>query len=325
MKRIVFILLLAILSIVCILKMNEQYDELARYPHVLSESQRKIVLEHLTMDEINYLVSQKIEPDQFLPYIQDEQFILKNTLWYDLAMQTRKGEHSEVISFINQYRQRFTYENLGEYLKYYTYDELMRFCDNEAYLSLCKKVNDPYLVLQENETLFTYEPTHLVEMKELPFSDQLPLSKHYLKENVIVHLQELLTQAKESNDLKYGNLEIVCGYLSYDQQLSLLEEEHELLKDIELQAGGQSELQLGYSVLLTFNEETIKDEEECDKAKQDAFTYLKNQCAKHGFTLRNIYDDQWIEIRYVGMDIAMELYEQKLSLEEIDLEKFNKK
>ena len=90
MKRIAFILVLLVLCVLCIYKMNEQYDELARYPHVLNEAQRTLVLDKLDADEINYLVSQKIEPEQFLPYLEQEDFILRNTLWYDLAMNTQK-------------------------------------------------------------------------------------------------------------------------------------------------------------------------------------------------------------------------------------------
>ncbi len=322
MKRIAFILVLLILCVVCIYKMNEQYDELARYPHVLNEAQRTLVLDKLDTDEINYLVSQKIEPEQFLPYLEQEDFILRNTLWYDLAMNTQKTEVKEVITFINQYRDKIAYEHLEAYLTHYSYNELMRFFDMEQTLSLCVNPKDPYLVIGEQESIFTYEPKGLVLLKDLKVSDKLPLKKHYLRENVIPHLKTLLKNAKQSNNLTNGNLEVICGYLSYEQQLSLLEDHHPIMEQVKLQAGGQSELQLGYSVLISFKEEKKLSKEKNERAYQDALSYLKDQCAKHGFTIRNIYEKRLIELRYVGLDLAMALQEQKLTLEEIDLTKF---
>ena len=299
--------------------MNEQYDELARYPHTLSEEQRTLVLEKLDMDAINYLVSQKIEPEQFLPYLEQEDFILRNTIWYDLAMKTQKTDVKEMMTFINQYRNRLTLEHLESYLKNYSYNELMRFFDSENTLTLCETPTDPYLIIEEQESVFTYEPKSLVLINGVKTSNKLPFPKHYLRENVIVHLKDLLKNAKESNKLENGNLELVCGYLSYEQQLSLLEENHPLMKQLEIQNGGQSELQLGYSVLLSFNEEKVEKDKK-EHAYQDVIIYLKDQCAKHGFTIRNIYEkEQMIEIRYVGLDLAMELQEQKLTLEEIEI------
>ena len=75
--------------------MNQHYDELARYPHELSEEERSLVLSHLSTEQINYLVSQKIEPEQFLPFIDIKDFELNNTLWYDVAYQTQKPSHTE--------------------------------------------------------------------------------------------------------------------------------------------------------------------------------------------------------------------------------------
>lgn len=323
MKRILFILILVILSIFCLVKMNEQYDELARYPHVLSEEERTLVLEKLNMDEINYLVSQKIKPEQFLPYLQEENFILKNTLWYDLALKTQTDDVKDVIDFINQYRNKIAYENLEAYLTHYSYNELMRFFDSEASLELCTNPSDPYLVLKENETLFTYEPRALTLIDQLPLAKDTPIRKFYLRENVISHLVDLLKNAKESNQLNYGNLQLVSSYLSYDQQLALLEANHDLMKKLELQYGGQSELQLGYSVILSFKEDKLKKEEK-EEAYQKVVGYLKDQCAKHGFVIRKIYQEKLIELRYVSADLAMELQTQKLTLDEIDINEFIK-
>ena len=114
LKRSVFVILLIALFSGCFYIMNQHYDELARYPHELSEEERKLVLSHLSTEQINYLVSQKIEPKQFLPFIEIKDFELNNTLWYDVAYQTQKPSHTEsdqevkeyIVSFINRYRAR---------------------------------------------------------------------------------------------------------------------------------------------------------------------------------------------------------------------------
>ena len=116
LKRSVFVILLIALFSGCFYIMNQHYDELARYPHELSEEERKLVLSHLSTEQINYLVSQKIEPKQFLPFIEIKDFELNNTLWYDVAYQTeavawrvtrRLRIHRELI---NRYRARMEYQ-----------------------------------------------------------------------------------------------------------------------------------------------------------------------------------------------------------------------
>ena len=68
-KRMLFIIVLIALFGGCFYAMNQHYDELARYPYELTQKQRDIVLEHLDTEQINYLLAQKIEPDEFLPFI----------------------------------------------------------------------------------------------------------------------------------------------------------------------------------------------------------------------------------------------------------------
>ena len=45
-KRTIFVLSLIVLFVFCLWKMNEHYDELARYPYELTDEQRNLVLEH---------------------------------------------------------------------------------------------------------------------------------------------------------------------------------------------------------------------------------------------------------------------------------------
>ena len=53
LKRSVFVILLIALFSGCFYIMNQHYNELARYPHELSEEERKLVLSHLSTEQIN--------------------------------------------------------------------------------------------------------------------------------------------------------------------------------------------------------------------------------------------------------------------------------
>ena len=53
LKRSVFVILLIALFSGCFYIMNQHYDELARYPHELSEEERSLVLSHLSTEQIN--------------------------------------------------------------------------------------------------------------------------------------------------------------------------------------------------------------------------------------------------------------------------------
>ena len=66
LSRLLLIVICACVAGACILKMNETYDPLARYSYG-SEEDRQIILKYLDEDDIDYLITQKIRPEQFLP------------------------------------------------------------------------------------------------------------------------------------------------------------------------------------------------------------------------------------------------------------------
>ena len=150
---------------------------------------KRQVLSHLSTEQINYLVSQKIEPEQFLPFIDIKDFELNNTLWYDVAYQTQKPSHTEsdqavkeyIVSFINRYRSRMEYGQLHDLLTNYSYNVLTRFFDegdpNIENARLIAQPDDPYLVLSGKNTLYTYEPKNLVSINDLPHACLLYTSR----------------------------------------------------------------------------------------------------------------------------------------------------
>lgn len=352
LKRLLFIGALIALFISCLYMMNQQYDELARYPHELNEEERSLVLERLSVDDINYLVAQKIEPDQFLPYITCDGFELNNTLWYDVAFQTQEEDKTYIVSFINRYKERMEYRFLQDLLTNYSYNVLTRFFDEgDGYLANPRLVVDPqnqFTLLKSNETLYTYEPHDLEIVNDLPHESITSSNDIILHANVADSLRDLMKAAEEINGIAFGDMHITTGYLSYENQILLYNqalEEHG--KDVGLywDMPGRNEEQLGYTVHLALNEAKSDDgEEESEKEEtpsenQDAVDtrsdeekeqtiWLKDNAYKYGFIIR--YPKQKEDItkktyqpftlRYVGTTLAKQLHDKGQVLEEANLE-----
>lgn len=368
LKRSVFVILLIALFSGCFYIMNQHYDELARYPHELSEEERKLVLSHLSTEQINYLVSQKIEPKQFLPFIEIKDFELNNTLWYDVAYQTQKPSHTEsdqevkeyIVSFINRYRARMEYQELHDLLMNYTYNVLTRFFDegdsNIENAHLIAKPNDPYLVLGGKNTLYTYEPKDLVSINDLPHASLVPQANDItIKKEVVKPLKELMAAAGEVNQKENGDMKVIAGYISYEDQMKLFEKAKLVYGEEVLQHWdypGQSEFQLGYTVRLLPNGLTTEFDEkkESDKDKdagkkeeakssdkkekknpseeeRDQEIWLKDNAYKFGFIIR--YPKQKEDatgkryqpytLRYVGKEIAKKLHDEGYVLDEVNI------
>lgn len=340
--------------------MNQHYDELARYPYELSKDEREIVLNNLTNEDINYLVSQKIEPSQFLPYIEIKDFVLENTLWYDLAYQTQKPKHIDddeaikeyIVSFVNRYRNNLEYNELEAMLSNYSYNVLTRFFDEKDYYvndaKLIADPTNPYLVIKNKETIYTYVPSDLVSINDLPHDSIVPNSNDItIKKNVVKPLKELLTAAKEINQKKYGGLKVIAGFISYEDQVSLYEEAQNIYGDSVLEYWdypGQSEFQLGYTVRLlpegaTTEFDQNEDDEATDKEAEEENEklmeemrnqeiWLKDNAYKYGFIIR--YPKQKEEVtgkkyqpftlRYVGEEVAKKLHDLDVAIDEVDVQ-----
>lgn len=334
MKRFLFIASLIVLFGFCFYKMNQHYDELARYPYhaELSEKERTVILEHLDAEGINYLVTQKIKPDQFLPYLQIEGFDLNNTLWYDKASKTREEDTTYIINFINKYRERMEYGQLDTLLKHYSYNVLTRFFD-EGYpyrenVSLIADPADRFALIGKEHTLYTYEPSQLTAISHLPHENIVDGSNDImLKKEVVEPLESLLAAAKEINQKDYGDMTVIIGYLSYEDQISLLDSmKKQYGKEFESNWDypGQSEYQLGYSVTLKANEGKEKTTNTSEEKEQA--TWLKENAYKYGFVVRYPKQKEKIDgklyqpytLRYVGKEWAKRMYDEEKVMEEMD-------
>lgn len=354
-KRGLFIVSLIALFISCFVIMNQYFDELARYPYDLTDSERETVLTHLDAEEINFLVSQKIKPEQFLPFLKTPGFDLNNTLWYTTAYQTQiptKKDTEEknkeyIVRFINRYHDQLTYPMLKDVLTNYTYNVLTRFFDEkDVYLPNAQLIATPskrYTWIKEKQTLFTYEPKDLVAINDLPHQSLVQGANDILiKKEVVKPLQELCSVAKEINQKTCGDMRIVAGYIPYENQITIYEKGKELYGDkvsSYWDVPGRSEYQLGYSVQLLPNEikpdiETKKNEQTqtLGEKEREQEIWLKDNAYKYGFVIRfpkgkeymtgKIY--QPYTLRYVGKEMAKKIHDDNLVLEEVNVQEFEK-
>lgn len=338
LKRTLFLVSLLVLFVICFFKMNEHYDELARYPYELNEEERSLVLKHMDTEEIDFLVSQKIEPSQFLPYIDIEGFQVENTLWYDKAYHARKEDKSYIVSFINKYRSNLQYTTLDSLLKTYSYNVLTRYFDEgDGYQSESILVPDPSMkleVLKNKETFYTYEPDNLVNVSGVPVKNK----NIKIKKEVLQPLQKMAKDAKEINNKTFGDMEVTAGYISYENQVSLYEEAVKKYKDEALSYTdypGRNEAQLGYTIeLLPKEDSKNKNKEETKKEEQEQAIWLKDNAYKYGFVIR--YPKQKEDVthkayqpyilRYVGEECAKYMHDKGIVMEELiekDIEEFS--
>lgn len=343
LKRGLFLLALLILFGGCFYVMNQHYDELARYPFELNEKERAIVLDKFDTEQINYLVTQKIEPQQFLPFIKEEEFQLENTLWYTRAMDSRKEEPTYIVNFINKYRDRMDYASLQDLLKNYSYNVLTRFYDegyeyaSEGEVSLIADPTYRYTLLDETHTVYTYEPSDLVAITSLPHDSIVDNANDIMiKKEVVKPLESLMKAAKDINQKDYGDMTITTGYLSYEDQVSLMSSMQKKYpgKDFLLHWDypGQSEYQLGYTITLAPNTTSEEDKDKKEEADKEQATWIKENAYKYGFVVRYPKQKESIThklyqpftLRYVGKEMAKHMYDQEKAMEEVNFEIFEK-
>lgn len=349
-KRILFIGSLLVLFGICFTIMNRHYDELARYPYVTNEN-RDIILEHLSNDDINYMISQQLKPEQFLPYIETEGFILRNTLWYNRAKEIRSASNEKIVAFINDFKDHLDYAGLETLLKAYSYDTLRTFYEEENdYIQNAAIVNDPAALLtliEEEETLYTYKPKKLVSVADLPHVSLVD-GKSDIKvlDEVSKPLHQLCKDISGVNNKTCGNLIITAGYISYEDQMPIYESMMLKYGKDEFRRywdyPGQSEYQLG--TLIRFQpvgRETSKvddellgaqdEQKESDKEESEdsrLAKWLADNAYKYGFVVRYPKDKEAITkklyqpftLRYVGKEVAEILHQNQQALNEYQIE-----
>lgn len=179
-------------------------------------------------------------------------------------------------------------------------------------------VNEDYTILvnKTNVLRSDYTPKNLVKLN-IEFLSDTSNESRCMEKKAADSLEDLVTTAKKENIILIGS----SAYRSYKSQLRILKEETDKkgvdYADKYVAKPGQSEHQSGLAVDVTNRVRCF------DKTSKEA-QWLANNAYKFGFILRypdgkediTGYNYEPWHIRYVGKDIAKEIYMKNITLEE---------
>ena len=188
-----------------------------------------------------------------------------------------------------------------------------------------KVVTDPkdiaVVVNKQRALPDTYIPTDLVE-PQIPFTFKAKVEKRMLRSIAATALEKLVAGAEKDNIHLFG----VSGYRSYATQRSVFGGNVHGKGTVEANkvsaVPGQSEHQTGLAIDLTNNVPADQLVESFGDSKEGI--WLAIHAADYGFIIRYLKGKESItgyayepwHIRYVGLDIAEDVYARKITLEQ---------
>ena len=189
--RIALLLTLVILFVLCYIKLNEQYDPLSRYPYV-TEDNKEVILAYMDDDDIDYMVNQQIKPEEYMDFIEIEGFDIHQTRSYQIAKKTQEADLAYIVNFVNKYHTHFRRNELSTLLTHYSYLDLTTFYENEQLLNenvlLVSDPSDFKVLLTENESVYKYQPSNIVDMDDIQVSEKMVKD---LEEMILIEDTEL--------------------------------------------------------------------------------------------------------------------------------------
>lgn len=314
LKRVTLIVCLIIYSLVCFQMMNTKYDPLARYQYTTVEN-RDVIVDNMSQDDINYIIEQKIKPEQFMDFITLDGFVAKNILFYDTCKKAGVTDNNYIIWFVNKFRDKFelaTFENLvfaygcnmlgAFYEGGYPYLEDVTLETNPAAIDT---------VIKSDETLYKYVPTNLVAIDNsvVPYIASGASDVIYIKAEMVEDLRKMCTALASTNNKTAGGLILTSGYVSYSEQVALYEnaivkhgiDHFQKFEDYP----GQSIKQLGYTVSFTIaglDEKQILASDQVKWLHANAKTYGFELCYPEGKENETGKAYQPLTFKYVGKD-----------------------
>lgn len=247
-------------------------------------------------------------------YINQDDFDFDNIEFYQMLRAIYDETDYTYVKDTNEYLTKMQqvdhlkgdklYENFKQLSTNYTKTSLATLFNHDL-LPNAKRIYNPSelsLVVNNETFIGGYEP------KKLVIASGIPRVKHfmYLQEETYQNLLEMYRACY--NECGKG-LILDKSFIGYD--VALLEDRGVV--------AGYNEYQLGSTVDLHKEEISVKDFDQTD-----IFNWLINHCYEYGFILRYPADKVAVTnheyssttFRYVGKEIATELHEQNLALEE---------
>ena len=338
MVRVILILVCLAIFVTCFWAMNQTYDPLARYPYATEEN-RDTILQHLDSEDIEYIISNQIRPEEFLEFIEEPGFDIRYCRLYSVAKQTQDESNAYIVNFVNRYRSHFSMSTLETLLEHYSYLDLTTFYENELasheQMTLISDPSSPLIVLNTSTSVYKYVPDHLVSVQGVT-----------LKEEAGKAFQNM-NEAYRSMIGQDQTLSLEKGYIPYDQVFTEYTSWNTLndqYSDEVFLPAGQNEFQLGYTVALTgytdwvrqcLEKESVAQEqnyeeilETVDETVMQKITWLEDNAYRYGFVIRypqgkedqtkHLYNP--FVLRYVGQKNAKAMRESNKVMEEMKFE-----
>lgn len=178
------------------------------------------------------------------------------------------------------------------------------------------------LINKQNHLTNDYVPPDLVE-PDIPFTFAEKSEKRLMRQEAALHLAELFTAAKENNVILFG----VSGYRSYETQKYLFQYfvqrdgSEEKANQISARPG-ESEHQSGLAMDVSSQSVNFGLIESFGKTSE--YEWLKDNAHKFGYIVRYPQGKEHIteytyepwHLRYVGKELALNLYDNNMSYEE---------
>ncbi len=227
-KRGLFIGALLALFLCCFHIMNQHYDELSRYQYANDEN-RKLILEYMTTEDINYLIDRQYKPEEFLEYLGMPHFDIRYVDWYNYAKGVGGMDDASILELVDTMKDQMSYSTFKVYCSNYSLTQLKSFyLEENAFVHDQTLISNPSSVtnkIEKNMTLFTYEPKDLVEVSGIPIVNQIQGKETIqLSQNTAKELVSMCNAAFEINEKTCGNMVVTTGYISFDTQEQLYEE-----------------------------------------------------------------------------------------------------
>lgn len=310
-----FVSCIAMLAAMCIGIMNFNYDRLARYPYK-DENSRRVIKQHLSDEEIEYIITYSIPPNMFIAFIDEPGFSiyhcaeykkLSNALWYEtpqhivqMVEETRNQmDTDQLIAYLGE--GNYIYENISFWLN--SKDDFNKDSTLVTYAGNLDAYPDPVHSVSDRI------PQNLVDVpSELTGGREVRL-----RDDALNGLQAMC--ASMSSELGSAKscaaMQVQTGFVSYESQKDLYEADPG-----SYEMPGHDEHQLGLAV--DFAVPGLSDAE-FEKTIQSE--WLTQNAWRYGYVLSRTEDDSrftglssqpW-HYRFVGTDLAQTLHSSNIT------------
>ncbi len=266
-----------------------------------------------------------------IEYPKEEAIYLSKHLSNEILDELLTKKYSE--SYYKILNQKYYIEkNFERYVEYKEYHEKTSYEDtiaivnvnasagwyNETYKTNTK---DNYLTIV-NKFYYLDESYKRDDIK--PISLQMAYANQSASEIVIENFKNMRTDIEQQLGV---HLMVNSSYRSYKDQKAIYDDFKKIsLKYADSYAArpGHSEHQTGLSIDITSLEHPYINNTENSFDQSEEYEWLKNNCHKYGFILRYPKDKEHItgynteswHFRYVGVEVATQIYKEKITFDE---------